>query len=64
MVWIWIWRAEEVEEVFDRVIGKECLYDSPSEVWEDASAHPDKYLPMGSNGSSVRLYGRTLINII
>ena len=43
--------AEEVEEVFDRVIGKECLYDSPSEVWEDASAHPDQYLPMGSQGS-------------
>ena len=24
--------AEEVKEVFDRVIGKECLYDSPYEV--------------------------------
>ena len=41
----------EAEEVFDRVIGKECLYDSPYEVWEDARANPDKYLPMGSEGS-------------
>lgn len=42
---------KRAEEVFDRVIGKECLYDSPSEVWEDARANPDKYLPMGSEGS-------------
>lgn len=41
----------EARDAFDRVIGKECLYDSPYEVWEDASAHPDKYLPMGSEGS-------------
>ena len=48
---VWIWGQKRQKGVFDRVIGKECLYDSPSEVWEDASAHPDKYLPMGSQGS-------------
>jgi hypothetical protein len=36
---------------FDKIIGKECLWSSPSEVWEDAEANPDKYLPMGSEGS-------------
>lgn len=36
---------------FDKIIGKECLWDSPIEVWEDAEANPDKYLPMGSEGS-------------
>ena len=36
---------------FDELIGKECLFNSPTEVWDDAEAHPDKYLPMGSEGS-------------
>jgi len=36
---------------FDAIIGKECLWGSPSEVWSDAEKHPDKYLPMGSEGS-------------
>lgn len=36
---------------FDELIGKECLFDSPTEVWDDAETHPDKYLPMGSEGS-------------
>lgn len=36
---------------FDRVFGKECLYDSPSETWEDAEKHPERYLPMGTEGS-------------
>ena len=36
---------------FDEVIGKECLWESPEEVWDDAEENPDKYLPMGSEGS-------------
>lgn len=36
---------------FDRVFGKECLYGSPPETWEDAEKHPERYLPMGSEGS-------------
>lgn len=45
-------RVDGIAEVdFDEVIGKECLWESPSEVWEDAEANPDKYLPMGSEGS-------------
>ena len=36
---------------FDLLFGKECLFESPYEVWEDTEAHPEKYLPMGSEGS-------------
>lgn len=36
---------------WEKTIGKECLYDSPETVWEDAYRHPDRYLPMGSEGS-------------
>lgn len=36
---------------FDKILGKECLSDSPSEVWDDALENPSKYLPMGSEGS-------------
>ena len=39
------------EQDFDEIIGKECLWGSPSYVWEDAETNPDKYLPMGSEGS-------------
>lgn len=36
---------------FDEIIGKECLWESPKEIWDDADDNPDKYLPMGSEGS-------------
>lgn len=36
---------------FDILIGKECLWDNEHSVWEDQEANPDKYLPMGSEGS-------------
>lgn len=36
---------------FDEIIGKECLFESPEEVWDDMEEHPDNYLPMGSEGS-------------
>ena len=41
--------AEELD--FDEILGKECLSDSSREVWDDASKNPDKYMPMGSEGS-------------
>lgn len=45
-------RIDDKEELdFDKIIGEECLWGSPSKVWEDAEANPDKYLPMGSEGS-------------
>ena len=36
---------------FEEIFGKECLFDSSWETWEDAEKHRDKYLPMGSEGS-------------
>ena len=36
---------------FEKIFGRECLYDSPDEVWDDYKKHPDNYLPMGSEGS-------------
>lgn len=41
----------ESEPNWDDIFGKECLLESPSEVWDDAHEHPEKYLPMGSEGS-------------
>lgn len=41
--------AEELD--FDEILGKECLWDSSRKVWDDASKNPDKYMPMGSEGS-------------
>ena len=45
------WEDDEPELDFDELIGKECVYESDDEVWEDADANPEKYLPMGSEGS-------------
>lgn len=36
---------------FDQFIGKECLFNDPSEVWDECREHPEKFLPMGSEGS-------------
>lgn len=45
-------RANGIAELdFDEIIGKECLWESPEKAWNDAEANPDKYLPMGSEGS-------------
>jgi hypothetical protein len=41
--------AEELD--FDEILGKECLSDSSRKVWDDALKNPDKYMPMGSEGS-------------
>lgn len=36
---------------FDKLIGKECLFDDDNGVWEDAEINPDSYLPMGWEGT-------------
>jgi len=36
---------------FEALFGKEIRYGSHSSVWEDAERSPEKYLPMGSEGS-------------
>ena len=36
---------------FDKLIGKECLYGSETDIWTDAERYPKDYLPMGWEGS-------------
>lgn len=36
---------------FDELLGKECLWEADEETWVDADNNPNKYLPMGSEGS-------------
>ena len=36
---------------FYKVFGKECLFESPIEVWKDMDKNPNNYLPMGDEGS-------------
>lgn len=44
-------RAIMPEPDFDELFGRECLWESPEETWDDTTEHPDRYLPMGSEGS-------------
>ena len=44
-------RLDDSVPDFDELIGKECLFDSDSSVWDDMDANPKLYLPMGSEGS-------------
>lgn len=36
---------------FEKEFGKEVRFYSDTEVWQDADDHPEKYLPLGSEGS-------------
>lgn len=36
---------------FDKIFGKEVKYGDSEETWRDAYANPEKYLPLGSNGT-------------
>jgi len=44
-------RAFDGEIDFDKKIGKECLWTSDYDVWNEASEHPERFMPMGSGGS-------------
>lgn len=40
------------EPDWDELIGKECIWNiSDDETWDDVELNPEKYLPMGSEGS-------------
>lgn len=43
--------GDTTELDFDEILGKECLWNSSRKVWDDALKNPDKYMPMGSEGS-------------
>lgn len=36
---------------FDELIGKELHFEDPFAKWDDACQYPEKYLPLGSEGS-------------
>lgn len=36
---------------FDELIGKELHFEDPLAKWDDAYQYPEKYLPLGSEGS-------------
>lgn len=59
IMWLDCIRAFGEDPDFDKVIGKECLWESPSSVWRDCESHAEDYLPMGSEGS---LYKNVWIN--
>ena len=44
-------RFDNTTPDFEKLIGKECLFNSPHELWEDADKHPQDFLPMGSEGT-------------
>lgn len=39
------------EPDWDELIGKECIWGDPDDTWYDMELNPEKYLPMGSEGS-------------
>jgi hypothetical protein len=47
----WLYPIFEEELDFEKLFGKTCRYDSPHEVWQDWDAHPESYLPGGSEGT-------------
>ena len=42
---------DDNEVDFDKVFGRECLWEDDSSVWERARTHEEEFLPMGSEGS-------------
>lgn len=42
---------DEAAPVFEKIFGKELLWESPEELWAEAEEHPEKFLPLGSEGS-------------
>lgn len=43
--------VEEATKMFENYFGKELRFDSSNELWNEADEHPEKFLPMGSEGS-------------
>lgn len=36
---------------FDKLIGKECLFESSINIWRDMENNPNDYMPCGSEGT-------------
>lgn len=40
---------------WDDIVGKECSWGAPLDVWEDAENFPENYMPMGSERSLTKV---------
>ena len=40
-----------VKPNFNKIFGKECLWDSKNSIWDDMNKKPSDYMPCGSEGS-------------
>lgn len=45
------YQTKIIRKEIREMLGKECDYEADDDVWDDAAKHPEKYLPMGSEGS-------------
>ena len=36
---------------FDKIVGKECLFESSENTWRDMENNPNDYMPYGSEGT-------------
>lgn len=36
---------------FDKIVGKECLFESSENIWRDMENNPNDYMPCGSEGT-------------
>ena len=44
-------KNENQNMVFDKLIGRECLWESDKSVWEDLEMNPSSFMPFGSEGT-------------
>ena len=44
-------RLTDYDPDFDKLIGRECLYESKSSVWDELEWSPEEFLPSGSEGT-------------
>ena len=47
----WLYPLSKEECDFRKIFGKECCWGAPHEVWVESDEHPERFLPMGSEGS-------------
>lgn len=44
-------KDEDKNMDFDKLIGRECLWESDKSVWEDLEMNPSSFMPFGSEGT-------------
>ena len=44
-------RFDNYSPNFDKIVGKECLFESSENTWRDMQNNPNDYMPYGSEGT-------------